>query len=96
MVNSNGPAEKFGFSFPSSSNLDSMSWKELMEAGENGGGSLTDSVRKLYLHNTTVGNQIRFSLGLESLRGMKKGKAGDKKGSRLGCIQKINVTMHSR
>lgn len=49
MVNSNGPAAKLGLSFPSSSNLDSMSWKELMELLENGGGSFTVSVRKLYL-----------------------------------------------
>lgn len=49
MANWNGPAEKLGFSFPSSSNLDSMSWNELMELGEKGGGSFTVSVRKLYL-----------------------------------------------
>ena len=49
MASSNGPALKLGFSFPSSSNLDSISWKELIELAEKGGGSLTVSVRKLYL-----------------------------------------------
>lgn len=44
---SNGPAEKLGLSSPSSSNFESMSWKELMLLGENGRASVTDSVRKL-------------------------------------------------
>ena len=49
MVSSKGPVENFGLRSPSSSNLDSVSCKELMLSDENGGGSFTDVVRKLYL-----------------------------------------------
>lgn len=49
MVSSKGPAENLGLRSPSSSNLESVSCKELMVLEEKGGGSLTDAVRKLYL-----------------------------------------------